>query len=114
MKNFNLYVDKGQDVVIWGLGFYGMNCLYFLQKSTTVKVSVIVDQAKHKIMNEYLGIRIVSPDIFFSSLKNNNYVVLVTVRNAVKFDPQILRSKKVSFFILIKSTFRVIVRLQKK
>ena len=54
MKNFNLYVDKGQDVVIWGLGFYGMNCLDFLQKSTTVKVSVIVDQAKHKIMNEYL------------------------------------------------------------
>lgn len=59
---------------------------------------MIVDQAKHKIMNEYLGIRIVSPDIFFSSLKNNNYVVLVTVRNAVKFDPQILRSEKVSFF----------------
>ncbi len=32
MKNFDLYVDKGQDVVIWGLGFYGMNCLDFLQK----------------------------------------------------------------------------------
>ena len=83
MNKFDLLLNSDKKIAIWGLGFYGMNCLDFLINTAKLSISLIIDQNKHKTMNEYLDVPLVSPDIFINDPTNNNYIVIVTIRNGV-------------------------------
>jgi FkbM family methyltransferase len=98
MNKFDLSLDTNENIVIWGLGFYGMNCLDFLIDSANIQPSLIVDLIKHKYISEYRGIPVISPDMFIENSKSNKYVVLITIRNGSKFDLQILCSLGVRYY----------------
>ena len=98
MNKLYLLLSSNKKIAIWGLGFYGMNCLDFLINSAKLSISLIIDQNKHETMNEYSEVPLVSPDSFINDSTNKNYIVIVTIRNGVKFNSNFLKSQGIEVY----------------
>lgn len=98
MNKFDLLLSSNKKIAIWGLGFYGMNCLDFLINSAKLSISLIIDQNKHETMSEYSEVPLVSPDSFINDSTNKNYIVIVTIRNGVKFNSNFLKSQGIEVY----------------